>query len=98
MIQSKLEPKVRNWVVIGVHLLSHIPVLPCSAIAKLLDPTVAKMVLTPPSLVSLPRSVHSPGLTLQAALSEFVKDFKVASVKAICLHPKEVHVGKTCEA
>ena len=58
---SGISPKVRHGVVVGVHLLADVPGLPGRAVAILLHPPIAKVVLPPPPLI--PASAE--GLSLE---------------------------------
>ena len=64
VIQGKAVAEVRNGIVVCVHLLAHIPLLACRAVAVLLDPAIANMVLPPPPLIPLPCPIHAPRFSL----------------------------------
>ena len=73
MVQGKSVAKVGDGVVVGVHLLYHIPMLAGRAVPKLLNAAVTKVVLPPPSLISVPRAIHCPRFSLFVS-SIFGKD------------------------
>jgi len=65
VVQGQAVAEVGDGVVVGVHLLAHIPGLPRVAVAVLLHPAVPEVVLAPPPLVAVARPVHAPGLALR---------------------------------
>lgn len=58
--------EVGNGIVVGVHLLTSIPVLPAGGVAILLHPAIPKMILSPPAGESMAISSYAPSLSLQS--------------------------------
>ena len=65
MRQCQVIVEVRYRVVVGIHVLSHVPALACAAVAILLHNAITMVRLSPPTLVAFPAHPHIPSLPLR---------------------------------